>query len=172
MTFAEFERLPDPPNGRRYELHHGELVEVAPPKHRHHRIQRRLLFLLQEIAKTTGSVTMELGYRPAPEHEYWTADVAFVSQTRWEQIPADGNLEGPPELVVEVLSPSNSAAEIREKRKLCLENGSAEFWVVDPDQREIEVWTPDGRSITYGASERIPLFFASGAWIGVGEVFE
>jgi Uma2 family endonuclease len=74
-------------------------------------------------------------------------------------------------LVIEVLSPSNSATEIREKRRLCLENGSREFWVVDPIQREIEVSTTDGRSIIYRSGQGIPLFFAEGS-VAVDEVFE
>lgn len=171
MTFAEFEQLPDPKFGRQ-ELHHGELVEVAPPKHKHHSIQRRLLLLLEGLASGTGASSTELGYLPTPEYNYWIADVAFVSQTRWDQIKPDGYLQGPPELVVEVLSPSNTAAEIRNKRKLCLENGSLQFWVADADQREIEVWTPDGRSVTYRAGERIPLFFAPGSSLSVDAVFE
>ena len=112
-----------------------------------------------------------MGYRPATEHEYWVAIVAFVSRERWEQLPDDGYLEAPPELVIEVLSPSNTAAEIREKKKLCLENGSREFWVVDSSYREIEVSTPDGRSVTYGAGHEIPLFFAPGVSIRADDIF-
>jgi Uma2 family endonuclease len=171
MTFAEFEQLPDPKFGH-YELHHGELVEVAPPKHKHHRVQDQLVYLLIEPARTAGRVTMELGFRPVPDLEYWEADFAFISHTRYDQTPREGTFSGAPELVTEVLSPSNTAAEIRTKRKLCLENGSVEFWVADADQREIEVWTPDGRSVTYRAGERIPLFFAPGSFVSVDAIFE
>jgi len=171
MTFAEFEQLPDPKCGH-YELHHGELVEVAPPKHKHFKIQRRLMLLLEGLAGGKGAAATEFGYRPTPENNYWIADVVFVAQGRWNQIPDDGYFSGAPDLVVEVLSLSNTASEIRDKRKLCLENGSAEFWVADPDQREIEVWTPDGRSVTYTASQQIPLFFAPGSSVSVAAIFE
>jgi Uma2 family endonuclease len=171
MTFAEFEQLPDLKFGH-YELHHGELVEVAPPKHKHHRVQDQLVYLLIEPARTAGRVTIELGYRPVPEHEYWVADFAFISHSRYDQTPREGIFSGAPELVVEVLSPSNTAGEIRDKRKLCLENGSVEFWVADPKLREIEVWTPDGRSITYRVGDQIPLFFAPGSTLAVDAVFE
>ena len=68
-----------------------------------------------------------------------------MPRERWDGI--EDYLFGAPELVIEVLSPSNTASEMRDKRKLCLANGSVEFWVVDPEQREVEVSTPDGHSI-------------------------
>jgi Uma2 family endonuclease len=170
MTFAEFEKLPDPRGGH-LELHHGEVIEVAPPKHGHQVTQRRLWRLLEPKAGTAGIVETEVGYRPVPEHEYWVADVAFVSRERWDSIPEDGYLEAPPELVIEVLSPSNRSAEMRAKKKLCLENGSKQFWVVDKVHREVEVSTPDGRTVTYKAGQQIPLFFAPGAHISVDAIF-
>jgi Uma2 family endonuclease len=56
-----------------------------------------------------------------------------------------------------VLLPSNTAAEIFEKEKLCLQNGGREFWVVDPDRRQVKVSTPDGRTVTYPSGQEIPL---------------
>jgi Uma2 family endonuclease len=135
-------------------------------------VQDRLIVQMVGSASGVGVVAVERGYRPAPNHEYWYADFAFISQARYDQIPPDGYLIGAPDLVVEVLSPSNTAAEIRDKRKLCLENGSREFWVADPDLREIEVWTPDGRSVTYRAGQQIPLFFAPGSFVAVDAIFE
>ena len=170
MTFAEFERLPDPKSGH-YELHHGEVVEVAPPKHGHKQHQRKLRQGLERFAGDAGVIETEVGYRPAPDHEYWVADVAFVSRERWDSTPQNGYLQWPPELVIEVLSPSNTTSELKEKRKVCLDNGSREFWEVDMRDREIQVFTPDSRSITYRVGQEIPLFFAAGASIRVDDIF-
>jgi Uma2 family endonuclease len=169
MTFAEFERLPDPKSGH-YELHHGEVVEVAPPKHGHKLRQRRLRLKLESVAGDSGIIETELAYRPTPDYEYWVADVAFVSHPRWETISEDGCLEGAPELVIDVLSPSNTSAQMKAKRKLCLENGSREFWEVDMDYREVEVSAPDGRTVIFTAGQ-IPLFFARGSTIRVDDIF-
>jgi Uma2 family endonuclease len=168
MTFEEFARLPDPP-GARYELHHGELVFVAPPKHDHYKVQQRLLRLLLRAAGNAGEVGTEMGFRPHPEHEYWYADVAFLSRRRWDETPARGNIEGSPELVIEVLSPSNTAAEMRDKRKLCLETGSREFWIVGLDLHEVEVSFADGRIVNYKSGQQIPLFF--GGSLAVDDIF-
>ena len=171
MSFAEFEQLPDPPNGDRLELHHGELAKMPPPIPKHFKIQRRLMLLLERLVDGKGAAGTEFGFRPT-EHNYRVADVVYLSQKRWDELPDNRYPLGAPDLVVEVLSRSNSATEIRDKRKLCLENGSAEFWVADPDQKEIEVWTPDGRSVTYTAAQQIPLFFAPGSSVSVAAIFE
>jgi len=66
---------------------------------------------------------------------------------------------GAPELVIEVLSPSNTAAEMLDRRIPCLENGAREFWLVNAGHRQVEVSTPDGHTITYKYGQEIPLFF-------------
>ncbi len=169
MTFADFERLADDPQGFRHELRHGELVKVAPPKHKHHLIQHRLRCLLESTAGDSGEVTTYIGFRGLPEYEYRIADVAFVSKHRWERISPEGNLEGAPDIVIEVLSPSNGATEMLDKEQLCLENGSREFWLVDPDRRQVKISTSDGRTLTYKSGQHIPLLF--GGSLNVDAIF-
>jgi len=65
LTFAEFDKLPEPVSGR-YELRHGETVLVPPPKHAHYLMQRRLRRLLEGAAGAQGEVEIELGFRPQP----------------------------------------------------------------------------------------------------------
>jgi len=136
MTIAQFDELSETSQGFRYELRHGEPVKVPPPKHDHFSAQRRLRRLLERAVGETGEVEIELAFRPLPEYEFWRADVGFVSRERWQRISPKGNLEGAPELVVEVLSPSNTAAEMLDRRNVCLENGSREFWLVDLAHRQ------------------------------------
>jgi len=167
MTFAEFEQLPNPPEGFRQELRHGELFQVAPPKFDHSRVQWQLRRLLERAAGDAGIVTMEIGFRPTLENDYWIADVALVPKASWNS--GDDYLSGAPQLVVEVLSPSNTATEMLDKRNICLENGSREFWVVDTDHRQVEVSTPDGHTITYKSGQEIPLFF--GGSLAVDSIF-
>jgi Uma2 family endonuclease len=115
---------------------------------------------------------MELGFVALPEFEYRRADVAYVEPARYAATDPQDFFRGAPDLVIEVLSPSNTAAEMRDKRKLCLENGSTEFWLVDPIQREVEVSTPDGHSIIYKSGHQIPLFFAPETTLRVDSIFE
>lgn len=168
LTFAEYEQIPNPPGGR-YELHHGELVNVAFPEFPHVKAQTQLRRLLEKAAGDAGTVDKEIPYRPLPEHECWGADVAFVSKARWESV--DRYLLGAPELVIEILSPSNSAAEMLEKEQVCFEGGAKEFWVVNTSRQFIRVSTADGRTTTYKRGQEIPLFFAEGERLRVDDVF-
>jgi Uma2 family endonuclease len=165
VTFAELEQMPDAPDGR-YELRRGELVKVPPPQFPHYAIQLRLQGLLAAIARNKGIVGTEFGFRAHTEHEYRVADVAFASH---ERVPRRGYFQGAPDIVIEVLSPSNSASEMLDKEQLCLENGAKEFWVVDPERRQVRVSTTDGRFAEYKAGQEIPLYF--GGAIAVSEIF-
>ena len=168
MTFAEFEQLPDPKEGR-YELRHGELVLVPPPKPDHFLVQQMLRDLLDRAAAGRGRAYTEAGFRILPEGEYRVVDVAYSSADRWTK-PTDGRYyAGAPDLVIEVLSPSNTATEIACKKTLCFDNGCREFWIVDMIHQQVIVSTPDGHTITYKAGQEIPLFF--GGHILVNAIF-
>lgn len=169
MTFAEFEQLPNGPEGTLYELRHGEAVKLVFPKMKHSRVQWQLRQLLERAAGNAGIVDKEVGFRPLPEHEFRIADVAFVSKRRWDG--AGDYLLGASEIVIEVLSPSNTVTEMLDKEKLCLENGCREFWIVDPDLRLVKVSTPDGRTITYRSGQDIPLPMLNGSRLAVDSIF-
>jgi Uma2 family endonuclease len=65
MSFVKFAKLPEPASCR-YELRHGELVQVPPPKLDHHLIQDRIAELLKPIARNSGHVSMELLFAGFP----------------------------------------------------------------------------------------------------------
>ena len=94
-----------------------------------------------------------------PENEYRIGDVVFISRGRWEKLPADGYFDGAPDIVIEILSPSNTAAEMLDKEQLCLENGAKEFWVVDLIHQHVKVSTSDGRTSTWKCrpADSVPL---------------
>jgi Uma2 family endonuclease len=73
------------------------------------------------------------------EGDYVEPDVVFVRTGRLDLVSSRG-VEGPPDLVVEVLSPST----VDRDRGIKLERyrlfGVAEYWVVDPDEQSVEVW--------------------------------
>jgi Uma2 family endonuclease len=118
-----------------------------------------------------GIVETELPFRALPEYDLRVADVAYVTRERWEDA-GDDDLFGARDVVIEVLSPSNSAIEINEKTALCLDNGCREFWAVDLRLRLVKVSTPDGLTRTYRSGESIPLVFADGQLLEVDSVSE
>jgi Uma2 family endonuclease len=156
LTVAEFLKLPDPKEGC-LELHHGEVVIVPPPKLRHAILQDRFADMLKAQLRNRGMVLVEMPFQPAPEFEVWRADVGYMRTERAE-ISGFGYLEGAPDLAVEVLSPSNTADEIDDRRTTCMSNGCVSFWVVN-DKRKIISVTEGDVTKHYGLSSKIPSTF-------------
>jgi Uma2 family endonuclease len=168
VTVEEYLKLPEPMEGH-LELHHGEVVTMPPPKRGHQRIQWRLQKLFVRIFGEDGVVEVEMAFRPTPEHEVWKADVAYIPAVREAATSDDQYLMGAPDLVVEVLSPSNTAEEIEDKRLICMPNGCVSFWVVNQKHERVSVTEGDVTK-HYGMSSTI----VSGVLpvsIGVREIF-
>jgi Uma2 family endonuclease len=172
LTVEDFRKLPEDDGPVYHELRYGGLIAVTRPKLKHHLIQARIRDLLKAIAPAGAFVEYEVAFRALSEHELRVADVAYVSLERMSGVDPDDNIRGAPGLVIEVLSPSNTVAEIYEKEKLCLENGAQEFWVVDADRRQVKVSTPDGHTRTWRSGQRIPLPFFGGAEVAVDAIFD
>ncbi len=171
MTVEDFRKLPEDSGPVYHELRHGELVALTRPKLKHTLIQSRLRDLLRTFVVPGSYVEVEMPFRALPEYELRVADVAYLSPERFARADPEDNIQGAPDLVVEVLSPSNTADEIYDKEKLCLENGAQEFWVVDAERRQVKVSTPDGRTLTYHAGEEIPLALCGDARVSVDAIF-
>ena len=139
------------------ELHWGMVVTLTRPKMRHAKLQSRLVRLLRPKAEHLGVVETEVAFRALPEYDLRGADVGYVSQSRWDETDDDDNLRGSPEIVIEVLSPSNTKAEMQEKAALCLSTGALEFWVVDPKHKTVSVTTTSGPTEVYRTGDRFPL---------------
>ncbi len=173
MTVAEFMSLPERAGGWRQELHHGELFEMPPVKSLHVELQDVLVEALAELLGPAYQVSQEIPFRPLPEHEVWTADVAVVTRSRWKTTPRNGYFAGVPEIVIEVLSPSNTASEMLDREQTCLVNGGLQFWQVDPSRRAVRVTNSDGFMRSYGASDEIPLAAAgTGKKLALARIFE
>ena len=143
---------------------------MPPPKRGHQRIQRKFLMLLRHLAGELGVVEMEMAFRPSPDHEVWQADVGYVTLERDRATDDDEYLTGAPDLVVEVLSPSNTVDEINDRIAICLANGCVSFWVADPKRKLVSV-TKGKLTRHYSISDSIPCCVFPGE-IAVREVFE
>jgi Uma2 family endonuclease len=171
VTVEEFRKLPEE-NSVYLELRGGAVISVTRPKYKHYTIQRRLRRLLEQVAPPEGLVDVEFAFRATNEYELRVADVAYVCGEREALIDPEDNLHGAPDITIEVLSRSNTAAEIYEKERLCLENGAKEFWVVDPRLRQVRISTPDARTITWRSGQKMPLPLFGQAMLTVDEIFD
>ena len=169
MTVRQYRDLP-PREDVIQELHWGEVVNLTRPKMKHAKLQSRLVRLLRPRAEHLGVVESEIAFRALAEYDLRCADVAFVSQQRWDTTDEEDNLHGSPELVIEVLSPSNTTREMREKATLYLSTGTQEFWIVDPNKRNVVVMRQEAGTLVYEVSQSIPLSLFGGE-LSVSEVF-
>ena len=170
-TWEEFLHLPDPADGALLELRDGEVVRVPPPRAIHVYIQSVLTEWLTLKAQGQGRATNEFPYRPAANLQFWRADVAYLPAEDWPAMYAKDYPVYSPPLIVEVLSPSNTAAEIARRRIAAFSGGTREFWVVDPDHRTIEVSMPGAATRVYRAGDSVPVSVIPGALFPVQTLF-
>ena len=156
VTFDEFVRLPDPEDGKHYELHDGEVVLVPPARPAHVAAQGSIVDLLRGLEQFGFVLHQEYPYRPASNYQFWYADVAALpADVRAEMFSWDQYKPYAPPLIVEVLSPSNTAGKIAKQRIACMSNGTREFWVVDVDERTVHVTDGSGAVRLYRAGESV-----------------
>jgi Uma2 family endonuclease len=65
-------------------------------------------------------------------------DILFISKER-SHIITEKNIQGAPELVIEILSPATADRDRSLKRKLYAKFGIKEYWIVDPESKSVEV---------------------------------
>jgi Uma2 family endonuclease len=138
LTYKEYEALPA--DGRRYELHEGELSVTPAPSPRHQLVIGNLHLLLAQHVRSCqlGQVFLSPIDCILSDITVVQPDLLYLDPTRLHLVSARG-IEGPPTLVVEILSPSTAGTDRSTKRQLYAKYGVPYYWIVDPEARTIEV---------------------------------
>jgi Uma2 family endonuclease len=148
LTYRDYEALPA--DGRRYELHEGELSVTPAPSPKHQRVIRKLLVALNQHVEARG--LGEVFVAPIDcilsDTTVVQPDIVYLEAQRRAAISARG-IEGPPTLVVEIVSPSTAEIDRRTKFQLYARHEVPYYWIADPDARSIEAYV-----LTGGAYER------------------
>ncbi len=126
------------------ELIDGRIVSLTPTGFEHGDIEFTLGTELKQFvsARNLGWVIGgEVGiYIHRNPDRIRAADIAFVSKQRTAQRPPHGYLELAPELVVEIISPSDLWQGVREKIQDYFSTGVERVWIVEPDNRAVLVY--------------------------------
>jgi Uma2 family endonuclease len=143
MTAEQFLALGEDPVGVRLELVDGEVAVSPSPVPNHSYVVWQISFLLaehnkkhklgefyQDVDTILGRFTVR---RP---------DVLFFFNDRIHLVGAKA-MEGPPDLAIEVISPSSVEVDRLDKFAEYQNAGVANYWVIDPMQRIIDAWHLD-----------------------------
>ena len=134
-----------PDDGFRYELVKGKLIKMAPAGNQHGTVAMRIGWRLAQYVEThrLGTVfAAETGFQIASNPDTVRApDAAFVNQMRIEQAgEVQGYWPGPPDLAVEVISPSDTYTEVENKVLNWLDAGTLMVVVINPRQQAVTVY--------------------------------
>lgn len=146
MTEAQFESWID--EDTRAEWVNGVVVMMSPVNRDHSHIARFLVATLQEFVQEhdLGEVHgTEFPVRLTNPRRRRTPDVLFVAKKRLEMVKFN-YVDGPPDLIMEVVSPDSISRDFRDKFLDYQTAGVREYWVIDPANATVEAFVSKGGS--------------------------
>ena len=134
----DFLQLPEAPKGVRQELARGEIIVSPTPGKSHQYVSVILSSILHRHVKShdLGIVYTDLDVVFA-EDEVRAPDILFYRKERLAQIP-DEHPEIPPDLAIEIISPSDPKYDRVAKFTLYQQKGVRHYWIVDPPARTVD----------------------------------
>jgi Uma2 family endonuclease len=140
-TAREIRDFPD--DRLRYEVIRGELFVTPAPGLRHQRTVLELAALFRDHLERNplGEVLVAPFEVELTEDSAVQPDVLVILADRSSGL-TEKRLMGPPSLAVEVISYTSKRTDRLQKRRLYQEEGVAEYWIVDPEERRVERWGP------------------------------
>lgn len=137
LNYDDYARL-TPPDSGNYELHNGQIIIMPTPTPRHQLFATNLSAELYIYSRRTQSgrviaAPMDTVFTP---NDVLQPDLLFLSTEKLHLIGAK-KIEGAPDLVVEILSPSNVAREMSYKKHVYEFSGVREYWVVNLEKQSV-----------------------------------
>jgi Uma2 family endonuclease len=138
LTYADLEHFPN--DGKRREVVGGKLYVSPAPLKKHQRLSGRVYRFFYDEIEATGRG--EIYYAPVdvrfPTGEQVQPDL-IVLLNRSVSRYRGNTVFGPPDIVVEILSPSSVAYDRVEKARLYAAQGVPEYWLADADRPELAI---------------------------------
>ena len=135
LTYDDLLAMPD--DGQRYEIIGGELFVNPPPTWGHQLVIGRFYELLRDYAR--GSHGGQVAFAPFgvlfSPNDAVEPDLIFLAADRPRVPSKDNTINYPPDLVVEVISPSSRRKDRVAKMALYARAGVSEYWTADPTER-------------------------------------
>ena len=177
FTYADYKDW-ELDEGERYELIYGEAYAMAAPNIRHQAI---LMNLSNQFYNYLEGKPCQVFSAPCDVRLFYEEDESDDTVVQPDILIICDNeklgeeaCHGAPDLVVEILSPSNTAIEMQRKFKLYQETGVREYWIVDPKNNGIAVYCFKENTITthtYGNTGTLPVTIFPGFNVTLDKVF-
>ncbi len=137
-TYNDYLQIDD---NNRYEIYRGGLIMVPAPNLWHQRYLRNLEYLMWSYVKENnlGEVLVAPLDVIFAEDNVYQPDIIFISKERLD-IAKDRGIFGSPDVAVEIMSPSTSIYDTIDKREVYESYGVREFWLVNPDEKAVEIF--------------------------------
>jgi Uma2 family endonuclease len=174
LTVEDYRELPE--TGPRYQLIEGDLYMAPAPKRYHQDISFNLEFILRQYIEKhrIGRVYHAPFDVYLDEHNVFQPDIVFVSNARLS-ILTDAGAEGAPDLVVEILSPKTAKLDRISKHRVYVRSGVQELWIIDPEQKRIEIYLLSKDAATpaavYGEEDEFESAFFPGLRLNAAKIF-
>ncbi len=139
FTYEDYLKLSD--DGNRYEIINGELIMTPAPIPRHQIVSMELVFQLKPFV---DKHQLGLIFHPPcdvllTEKDLVQPDIFFIAKEN-QKIISEKNIQGSPDLIVEILSPITAYYDLIEKKELYGKFGVKEYWIVDPKKQWVEIY--------------------------------
>ena len=175
VTRYDYQQMPDGPPY--FQVIEGDLVMSPSPNLFHQNVAGRLYSLILQFLEKQplGEVFIAPFDVFLSDTNVYQPDVVFVSRANRSRITEHG-IEGAPDLVVEILSPTTARYDKGSKRKTYARTGVKELWLVDAETRTIEVFhlAKDAETpvATYGAEDSMTTPLLAGLKLELAAVFK
>lgn len=135
LTYEDFDEFPD--DGRRHEILEGSHIVNPPPRPRHQILLGNLFDASIGLrrAKKATVIFSPIGVR-LTAHDIVQPDLIAIASDR-QHLIGELMIEGPPDLAVEILSPSTRRLDRGAKRALYESAGVREYWILDPEGESV-----------------------------------
>jgi Uma2 family endonuclease len=139
LSARQFLFLGEDPPGVRLELVDGEIAVSPSPRPEHSRPEKMLSRILlnhiveEDLGELLGDVDTIFG-----EYDVRRPDLIFYRKSRAHLIPRDDALDAPPDLCIEVVSPTSQVIDRKDKFKQYAAGGVPHYWLLDPTKRTLE----------------------------------
>jgi len=173
-TYEDYAKLPE---GAPYQLIGAHLIKLPAPVPYHQEVSKKIGYLLYEHVELKQKLG-EIYSAPIDvyfeEEETYQPDIVFISKERIWIIKED-KIEGAPDLVIEILSPSTAYYDLVHKKEIYARHGVKEYWIVDPMEKKIDIYENRGGEFIFfkkaGKSERINSIIIQGFEVELDAIF-